>query len=53
VSGHKYYTIIIRNVETGVIEKTLQGDNQFACSVEYSPEGNKIAAGFIIGKIII
>jgi hypothetical protein len=46
VSGHKDGTILIRNAESGVIEKTLKGDDEIAFSVQYSLEGNKIAAGF-------
>jgi WD40 repeat protein len=53
VSGHEDCTIIIRNVETGVIYKTLQKDELNAYSIEYSPKGDKIAAGFNKGKVKI
>jgi WD40 repeat protein len=53
VPGHKDRKIIIQNVETGVIEKTLQGIDEDALSVQYSLMGHKIAAGFVNGKVIL
>ncbi len=49
MSGNKNFTILIRNVETGVLEKTLEGDDENASRVQYSPKGDKIGAGFYNG----